>query len=143
MFYSGLMLCRLTNGDLNRLQTVQNKALKTVYGLENRYSTSVLFTKIVKTILPVKAIGYFNLLLLVKKYILNEIELRDNDWKLDDSCRRSLQIKFSRFKKNILGSDLVCLGPIVFNQLPPEIRVIEKHHKFKKELKAYLLVNEN
>jgi hypothetical protein len=134
-FSSGFLMCRFNAGDLNRLQTIQNKSLKSAFGLDRRFSTEKLFSDIAVKVLPVIGIAYFNLLLLTKKYILTNPE----EFEVITDGRRKNQLKFVRFSKNVLSNDLLCLGPKVYNQLPLEIREISRYNQFKHKLKTYLL----
>lgn len=138
LFYSGFVLCRLSMVDINRLQRIQNKALKIVYGLDKRFSTIELFTKVAVNVLPVVGIAYYNLLLLVKKNLLAKDDA-DRIFDVIKEGRRSQQIKFDRFHKNVLARDFVCLGPMLYNQLPLEMRELEKYNAFKRNLRTYLL----
>ena len=137
LFYCGFMLCRFKVDDINRLQRIQNKALKFAYNLERRYSTIDLFTNFAVDILPVLAIGYFNLLLLVKKNLLSG----ESDFEEIQDGRRCHQLKYSRYHKNVFAMDFLCLGPVVYNQLPVDIRKIQRYYQFKKKLKKFLLEN--
>ena len=138
IFYTGFMLCRLSAENINRLQRIQNRALKTVFNLERRFSTSELFTKVAVNVLPIIGIAYFNLLLLVKKHLL-DTEESQKDFEVIQEGRRIQQLKFQRYRKNVLASDFLCLGPTIYNQLPLEIREISKYNLFKRKLKTYLL----
>ena len=122
--------------DVNRLQTVQNRALKMAFGLDLRHSTEDLFNMFAINTLPVVGIAYFNLLLLIKKELLsgnaeNFLVIRDG--------RRKLQLKFGRFTKKMHGRDFLCLGPSLYNQLPLKLRELKSYRIFKKELKTYPL----
>jgi hypothetical protein len=139
LFYNGLVLCRLTNFDLNRLQRAQNRAMKLVYGLERRHSTLDLFTNYATEVLPVKATAFFNLLLMVKKSLISTNGENHSDWQIIDVGRRRNQIKYPKFHKKVFCDDFICLGPAVYNQLPPEIRELNRYNVFKRELKSYLL----
>lgn len=136
LFCNGFLMCRMNVTDINRLQIIQNKALKTAFGLERRYPTEKLYNEIAVNVLPVKGIAYLNLLLLIKKYILTNSE----DFEVINDGRRKNQLKFIRFR-NMLADDLVCLGPRVYNQLPLEIREIKSYNSFKRKLKIFLLEN--
>ena len=47
----------------------------------------------------------------------------------------------SLLPKNVLARDFLCLGPTVYNQLPVEIRKIQRYYQFKTKLKNFLLEN--
>ena len=136
-FYSGFLLCRMTNDDINRLQRFQNKSLKIAYNLERRFSTYDLFMKVATNILPITGIAYLNLLLLVKKNLLSKQE--NGEFEVIQQGRRKQQLKFQRYSKNILARDFLCLGPTVYNQLPLKIREIQNFYQFKRKLKTYLM----
>ena len=136
LFCNGFLMCRMNATDINRLQIIQNKALKTAFGLDRRFPTEKLYSEVAVNVLPVKGIAYLNLLLLTKKYILTYSE----DFEVIHDGRRKNQLKFTRFRK-MLADDLICLGPRVFNQLPLEIREIKSYNIFKRKLKAFLLEN--
>jgi hypothetical protein len=134
-FSSGFLMCRLSAGDVNRLQRIQNKSLKIAFGLDRNFSTEKLFKEVAVNVLPVIGISCFNLLLLTKKYILTN----SDDFEVIDEGRRKKQLKFLRYRKKVLSNDLICLGPHVYNQLPLEIRDISSYNQFKWKLKTYLL----
>ena len=135
LFSSGFLLYRMNAEDLKRLQVIQNKSLKIAFGLDKRFSTEKLFTEVAVSVLPIMGIACFNLLLLTKKYILTNLE----DFEIISEGRRKNQLKFLRYRKNILAKDLICLGPKVYNQLPLEIRDISRYSLFKQKLKTFLL----
>ena len=137
LFCNGFLLCRMNAVDINRLQVIQNKALKTAFGLERRYSTEKLFIDVAVNVLPVIGIACYNLLLLTKKYILTA----SVDFEIINEGRRVKQLKFPRYRKAILANDINCLGPKVYNQLPLKLREINSFNLFKRKLKTYLLEN--
>lgn len=64
-----------------------------------------------------RGIAYFNLILLVKKNLLEKDEtIRVFEIIIDG--RRKQQIKFGRYKKKVFQNDFLCLGPTVYNRLP-------------------------
>lgn len=137
LYCNGFLICRLSTVDIHRLQVIQNKALKTAYGLERRFSTEKLFNEVAVNVLPVMGIAYLNVLLLTKKYVLGSFD----DVEEITEGRRKNQLKYPRFRKKVFSDDISCLGPKVFNQLPPEIREIRSYSVFKRKLKNFLLNN--
>ena len=137
LFYCGFMLCRFSFEDIKRLQRIQNKSLKFAYNLERGHSTVDLYMNIALDILPVLGIGFYNLLLLVKKDLLSG---ESNFEEIQDG-RRCQQLKYARYHNKIFAKDFLCLGPIVYNQLPVEIRKIQHYNQFKRQLKTFLLEN--
>lgn len=134
---NGFLLWRLNTGDINRLQIIQNKSLKSIFGLKSEFPTEKLFKEKAVNILPVLGIACYNLLLMTKKYIITGTE----DFEEIDEGRRENQLKFWRFKKPVMANDFICLGPKIYNQLPKEIRDIMRYNQYKKKLKTYLLEN--
>ena len=137
LFCNSFLLCRMNDGDVKRLQKIQNKALKTAFGLEMRFSTERLFMEFAVNVLPVIGIACFNLLLLTKKHILTA----SDEFEVINEGRRIKQLKFPRFHRALLANDLVCLGPKIYNQLPLELREISSYNRYKLELNTYLLKN--
>jgi hypothetical protein len=112
--------------------------MKIVYNLYKKFSTLELFTKVAVKVLPVVGIAYYNILLLVKKNLLaqdDSIKIFD----VNEEGRRIKQIKFGKFHKKILAKDFSRLGPMLNNQLPLEIRELDKYNAFISKLKTYLL----
>lgn len=135
-FSCGFLMCRMNAGDLKRLQIIQNKSLKIAFGLDRRFPTDSLFMDVAVNVLPVLGIACFNLLLLVKKNLTIS-----EDFEVVVDGRRKKQLKFPRFRKFLLANDFTCLGPKVYNQLPLEIREINRYNVFKQKLKNFLLEN--
>ena len=59
---------------------------------------------------------------------------------MEGSTRSNGLLRTNKFKrKNRIGNEASYLGVRLYNQLPTEIKQLEKLGKFKKEVKKYLL----
>jgi hypothetical protein len=138
LYYCSFLMSRLNAGQIQRLQVMQNRSLKIVFGLHHRTPTLDVFTKYAPKILPVTGIFYLSHLMLLKKSILAQ----DNSMpKIDviTEGRRAGSLKIERFKCKIYERDFVCFGTSIYNQLPTNIKEITKIHQFKGACKDWLL----
>jgi hypothetical protein len=137
--YCSFLLIRLPAELIVRLQVLQNRGLKAAFGLDIRHSTKELFEKHAPEALSTVGIAYLSILTLTRKSLNNNDESLPT-FELISEGRRKNQIKTTvRCKKDILKSDIVFLGPFLFNQLPDEIRTTKNVEQFKARTKRYLL----
>ena len=123
-----------------RLQRIQNRCIKLIFGLDACHSTLDLFKTYVTNTLPVIGIIYASLITNIhKSLVLNKDELIK--FNVSNSNRRSSgDLIASRFrKKQQLGTDITYLGVILYNQLSKELKEIKNLIKFKLEVKKYLI----
>ena len=137
LMYCSFILLRCNKAHLKRLQRIQNRALKLVYRLPIRYSTSELFANYANEVLPVKGIIYYSCVLNIKKNIISNSPAR-----LPINFLRSNRLYLLRshtYKTKIMQNDLCCAGIKIFNNLPSKIKEITQFGTFKQAVKSYLL----
>ena len=90
--------------------------------------------------LPVIGVIYFSMICNIKKSMLSSSDLFPKFSTVDSNTRSNGTLKMKNFKrKNRIGLEASYLGVKLFNQLPEELRSINKFKKFKFLLKKYLL----
>jgi hypothetical protein len=134
--FCAFLLAKMTQEEVSRLQTLQNKCLKIIYGLDSTHPTIDIYKNITNNILPVIGIAYSSLLSHIQKsLVLGLDELLK--FEANSNTRRSngtlIVAKYK--KKHRLGTDIGHLGVKLYNQLPDELKKIEKIESFKKEVK--------
>ena len=140
LYFCPFIFAKFTQEEITRLQRIQNRCIKLIFGLDVCHSTIDLFKTYVGNTLPVIGIIYFSLITNIhKSMIMNKDELIK--FNVSNSNRRSSgDLIASRFrKKQQLGTDITYLGVILYNQLPKELKEIKILHKFKLEVKKYLI----
>jgi hypothetical protein len=139
LLFCSFALLRCRSIDIERLQRLQNKALKTIFGLPPRYHTHDLFNNyaLPRRILSVIGCIYMSAITLVHKCIhsddrsLPTIRLQAHSANLD--------LHLHTAKKKVLKDDVSHCGAKLFNQLPDSIKRISCHGSFKEELKKFIL----
>jgi len=130
-----LMHCRAI--DIQRLQRLQNKALKIIFNLPDLHSTAELFKKEAKNILPVAGLIYNTSIIMVRKCVTT------NDGSLPKISRlrslRKKELMLTTAKKRALIDDITHSGCKLYNQLPTEIKAENNFFLFKKDVKQFLL----
>ena len=140
LHYCSFLYVKLNQADILRLQRLQNRCIRMIFGLDSRHSTLDLFKSYAVNAMPVIGIFYSSLIINVKKsLLLNLDELLK--FEIQNSNRRSSgELKPSHFRRrHHLGTDISYLGVILFNQLDPELKEMRNLTKFKQNLKLYFL----
>lgn len=126
---------------IEKIQVLQRRAIKRCYGLEDRFSTEQLFGTVARTILPLKALGVFQVCSIV--YAVLHGELRTNlNFEFQTarrSARRSPQLVRLRKRLEYANGSIYYRGPKEFGDLSPEVRNSPTLNAFKRNLKNYLL----
>ena len=140
IYYCSFLYIKFTKEEIMRIQRLQNRCIKIMFNLDSRHSTIDLFTSFDHKSLPVIGIIYAAMIINTKKsLLLNMEELLD--FEIYSNNRRSsgnvIPSNFSR--KRCIGTDISYLGPILFNQLPKELKEMKNLNKFKVKVKSYLL----
>ncbi|KAL7012693.1 hypothetical protein ACKWTF_014992 [Chironomus riparius] len=140
LHYCSFLYVKLNQADILRLQRLQNRCIRLIFGLDSRHSTLDLFKSYAVNTMPVIGIFYYSLIINVKKsLLLNLDELLK--YEIQSSNRRSSgELKPSHFRRrHHLGTDISYLGVILFNQLDAELKEMRNLTKFKQNLKKYFL----
>jgi hypothetical protein len=106
------------NVHLKPVHILQNRALKTAYDLPILTNTLELFNDHVKTVLPVRALHYFQILKFVRQCLNNEI-LHNIQFEFDTNItnlRDNLRLMVPRVKTNFGRKRMVFLGPTKFKK---------------------------
>lgn len=149
--YANSLLMGLPSSTIKILQKIQDLAAKIVLG-RNKYSSSMEARKELHW-LPVIARIKFKVLTLVHKCLYSKAPqyLRSllepsvpNRPGLRSSTYRGIRLNTLRtFKKTQAARSFSVEGPRLWNLLPENIRLIELHIQFRKELKTFLFINPN
>jgi hypothetical protein len=138
--YCSFLYAKLTQEEILRLQGIQNRCIKHVFGLDSRHSTLDLFKTYLTNALPVIGLIYASLIINIQKSLVLEKDELIKFEVSNNSRRSSGDIVSRRFKKKRhLGTDISYLGVILYNQLPDDLKEIKNLNKFKIETKSYLI----
>ena len=134
------LLTKISQSEMTRLQRIQNRCIKLIFGLDPRHPTIDLYRTYMKNTLPILAVAYLSLLSYIQKSrTLKKDELLKFD--VNDSNRRSsgelVPHKFKRMDR--IRVDISYLGVQLYNQLPQELKEIKNLKGYKKGVKLYLL----
>lgn len=137
---NAFLLSRATIENIKSLQIMQNRAIKMVFDLDIRFHTTDLYRDVAKDILPVVGLIYLSHIVMVKKcLIFANIDNSLPKLALIEGGRRAGNIKYDIAKRRLLEKDISHFGAALYNQLPTEIKQIDKLQQFKQNVKAYLL----
>ena len=135
--YCPFVLLRCNQGEIIRLQRLQNRSLKLIYQLPNDHSTLDLFSTYAVNVLPVVGLIYFSALMMIKKYELDPSSapfqlIKSNSKRINEY--RSLDSR-TKIKKD----DLCFAGINLYNDLPKSLKEMSNIYQFKRGLKKFLL----
>lgn len=126
---------------INKLQTLQRRAIKRCYKLDDCFSTEMLFTDVAKTIQPLRAMGVLQVCTTV--YLVLHGELRSNlhfEYETNRrSARRSPKLVRIRKQRDYIDGSIYYRGPIEFDQLNSDMKKLPTLNAFKGALKNYVL----
>ena len=135
--YCSFALLRCRQIDIERIQRLQSKALRIIFGLPDSYPSFELFTRVAKNILPVTGMIYMSALIMIKKCLQNIDNSLPKVSKLKSIRSRDLAI--CPAKKKILCDDITHIGTKLYNLLPQDIKDERNFFRFKKMLKNFLI----
>lgn len=131
------------NADFKSLQRSQNKALRIVYNLPQRYCTELLFKNISKTTLPICGLYKMQLLTYMYKSLNNigyhVITFNQNQTRFNTRNSDNLHVKRCRLETT--RQRIEHSGCSEYNHLPQSIKNIPRISSFKSNLKLYLMDN--
>lgn len=137
LMYCSFILLRCTEGDLKRLQRLQNRALKLIYQLPILCPTTDLFTLHAPDVLTVKGIIYYSTLLIIKRNLISTSPERLPIEK--QRTNRLNLLKPQMYRRNVMKNDVTCRGINIYNNLPSELKELNQLNAFKRAVKTYLL----
>lgn len=133
---------------INKVQIMQNKALRLIYCAKKLTKTNQLYTNF--KILNIENIYIQQSAIFLFKYLTNKLPTifynnkffttRFNKCELKLRNHENINHQFTSI--NVRLFTIRCQGPKVWNNIPSEIKNIKLLHSFKSKLKTYLL-NEN
>lgn len=127
--------------EFKSLQRIQNKALKLVSNLPVRHPTISLYRDIFQTVLPIYGTYKMQLLLYVFKCVHNighhTILFRTNQYSISTRTNGSLTLAWCRLETT--KQRIEYMGSREFNNLPPNIKNVNRISVFKTMLKNHLL----
>lgn len=135
--YASTNWATATKTQLNRIQVLQNKAIKRCYKLKNRNHTLDLYTKVARNVIPVVALKDFQACKITQT-IVNKIKPNKILFEFKNrESRRGVEIATSIQPHNQYGYNSISYnGPIQFNSLPCEIKNCTNTKKFQKKIKT-------
>ena len=134
-----------TKTTLRRVQILQNRSLKNIFGLERLTPTIDLYAEHAVDILPVKGLQIYSACRYVYLCLYGMIH-HTIDFRLQDNIESNRDyFKIFRPRSNTDWGmrRISCLGPTIFNSLPLGLRAIPSASLFLKKLKEYLHRSEN
>lgn len=138
IYYCSFLILRMTNNDLIRLQSVQNKCIKAIFRLNIRYPTNEVYKNYATRTLPVIGVAVYSTLCLIKKSISRNDDSLPN-FNVINSGRRANDVKIDTAANNIQKLDIKHIGAKLYNRVPTEIRILKDENIFKSKLKSYLM----
>ncbi|XP_075163257.1 uncharacterized protein LOC142235890 [Haematobia irritans] len=131
------------NSDLKSLQILQNRALKIVYNLPERYPTFLLYRDVAKSVLPVFGLYKKQVLIYVYK-VLNNIgfhttQFLNNNYTINTRNRSNLRLP--RCRLELTKQRIEFMGCLEYNNLPAFIKMSTCIASFKRQIKDYLEQN--
>lgn len=131
------------NNSLKSLQCMQNKALKIIFRLPILFPTITLYKDISKTILPIYGLYEYQVLMFVFKCIHNighqSITFSQHQFNVNTRNRSHLRIPRCRLESTKQRVDYV--GAVKFNNLPVDLKSINRVSLFKSSCKQHLFNN--
>jgi retron-type reverse transcriptase len=137
--YYSFVLLRAKSTDIDRLQILQNKAIKIIYGLPFRFPTTDLYTRVTENVLTVIGIIYLSTIVMVWKCI------KSDDLSLPPVTRlrniaRNKNLVLPKVSKKDLRRDITHSGCKLYNQLPNDIKDTSCFKEFKVKVRKFILL---
>lgn len=124
---------------LNKLQVLQNKAIKAIHALPRLTSSSLLYSE---NLLPIDKLGRYEIILTIHKMKFNliriNIDTQTNQDVHDHATRNSDHLHLPLVRTACGRRGIIFNGYTLYNGLPLRIKTIASLITFKKELKKYL-----
>ncbi|KAG5674284.1 hypothetical protein PVAND_004263 [Polypedilum vanderplanki] len=136
--YCSFALMRAKSTDIDRLQHLQNKIIKVIYGLPKMFSTSELYKTVACDSLTIIGTIYLSLIVMVKKCIISNDDSLPDVHCFRPSARNS-NVYVRKAKNRYLKRGIIHIGCNLYNQLPENIKQLHEVSLFKKHVRTYLL----
>lgn len=141
--FMAIIYAHRESNELKSLQSIQNRALKCVFNLNNRHRTISLYKNYAKNILPIRGLYKRQLLFYVYKSLKN-IGNRSIQFNWNTNAfntRNASNLRLARCRLETTRQRLDFSGSLAFNNLPLSIRGSETLSIFKRRTKEFLLEN--
>ena len=141
LFYLASIYTCATKSSIQKLQVLQSRALKIIHRLEPTFSTIKIFQSVVSNVLPVKALGFYQTCVFVRKHISNETHtnIKFETHSGAHNTRGNEKLKPVKVRREIGTAAIIYKGPQCYNSLPNSIIKEESTQSFKIKLKAYII----
>lgn len=123
---------------VNRVQIMQNRALKQIYNLPHLTESKSLYLIYAKNVLPVKGVHVFNTLKYVQETLHRSIRSNLSFLHvINDRTRPRYDLAMPKFSTSRGEKRLTVLGVKYFNELPVNLKMTTNLKSFLKELKSH------
>ena len=124
---------------LRKLQTLQNRCLKTVFNKPYRFSTSLLYSDTSHSILPIRGICELQTVSFVHSILHDHTRHHNTRFNLNhrQNSRQANNLQLIRASTNLGQKRLSYAGPAKYNRLPDELKQIGSKCVFKNKLKIF------
>jgi hypothetical protein len=126
---------------INPIQIIQNRALRSVFGLSKDLNRVEMYDKYVENCLPIRGLNYLN----TASYVYNNIHKKclsnivfERSLNEEYELRSNEELKPARYKTNYGQKSITTYGVKVFNSIPDSVQQMKTTASFKRSLKLYL-----
>ena len=131
---------------LEKNQTLQNRCVKVIFNFPHLYPTELLYTNLNHRIIPVLGLRDSQTIIFVHNTLHKQnfhhsitFTARINR----HNTRNASELLRSRASTNLGSTRIMCYGPLKYNLLPYELKLITNTILFKIKLKQHLIRNVN
>lgn len=138
--YCNVLFLNLSSANMNKLQKLQNSAVRLIYNLAPRTSVSDKYQEL--KLLRIDQCIVFSCLVFVHKFFLGQLpQCICNLLDIQSATDRLLCVKY--FSSSYAKKSFSFCAPRYWNKLPLDLRLTDNTSMFKGRLKTTLLENEN
>jgi hypothetical protein len=123
---------------LKPLQTIQNRTLRNVFGLDRMENRINMYTHLVENCLPIRAIHYINTACYIYGNIHKNIHTNIPIEKSVTRGRSAARLRPVIGKTNYGKKDILSFGINIFNSIPNDIKTLKTLSSFKWALKCHI-----
>ena len=125
---------------LRKLQTIQNRCLKTIFNKPHRFPTVQLYSDTSHSVLPIRDICELQTVSLVHSILHDRTKHHNISLPLNrrQNSRQANNLQRTRASTNLGQKRFTHAGPVKYNRLPDELKQIESGSAFKNRSKRYL-----
>lgn len=135
---------RASKSSLMKLQTLQNRCLKTIFNKPFLFPTLQLYSDVLHNILPIHSMCKLQTVIFVHDTLHNNkfhYNIHIPSVSHNYSTRRANNLYRSRAFTMFGQKRISIIGPMLFNQLPEYIKLISDRNRFKFKVKQYMKSN--